>query len=148
MTSSSTHLSSLSFLVTSQESRHPGLKELTGGSYLSFITLETLSFQNVECNFGYTQRSGGYREDVTPVPIPNTEVKLIFGDDTWAFKPWESSTLPVYGKRHRKMSFFYIYFTFSLPPPLESGWRLVQENSDSFVSVRNSTYVEISSIRR
>ena len=51
--------------------------------------------------------SGGYREGVTPVPIPNTEVKAFFGDDTWVIKPWESSALPVYEKRHRKMSFFY-----------------------------------------
>jgi sortase A len=52
--------------------------------------------------------SGGYREEVTPVPIPNTEVKLLFGDDTWIIKSWESSALPVYQKRHRKMSFLFL----------------------------------------
>ena len=27
--------------------------------------------------------SGGYCEKVTPVPIPNTVVKLVYGDNTW-----------------------------------------------------------------
>ena len=50
--------------------------------------------------------SGGYRDDVTPVPIPNTEVKLIFGDDTWIIKSWESSTLPVLSKKTSQDVFF------------------------------------------
>ena len=29
--------------------------------------------------------SGGYREDVTPVPIPNTEVKSLIGEGTARF---------------------------------------------------------------
>ena len=28
--------------------------------------------------------------EVTPVPIPNTEVKLIYVDDTWLETAWES----------------------------------------------------------
>ena len=33
--------------------------------------------------------------EVTPVPIPNTEVKLHSADDTWRATAWESRTLPV-----------------------------------------------------
>ena len=40
-------------------------------------------------------RSGDDREMVTPVPIPNTEVKHFIGENSWAC-PCESSTLPVF----------------------------------------------------
>ena len=38
---------------------------------------------------------GGKSEEVTPVPIPNTEVKLLSADDTWWETAWESRTLPL-----------------------------------------------------
>ena len=38
--------------------------------------------------------SGGYYEKVTPVPIPNTEVKLLSADDTWMVTSRESRSLP------------------------------------------------------
>ena len=31
---------------------------------------------------------------VTPVPIPNTEVKHLSADDTWLVTAWESKSLP------------------------------------------------------
>ena len=37
---------------------------------------------------------GGYAEKVTPVPIPNTEVKLFWADGTAGATLWESRTLP------------------------------------------------------
>ncbi len=37
---------------------------------------------------------GGDSDRVTPVPIPNTEVKPVSADGTWAVTPWESRTLP------------------------------------------------------
>ncbi len=40
------------------------------------------------------QFSGGYNEKVTPVPIPNTVVKLLSADDTWMETSWESKSLP------------------------------------------------------
>ena len=33
--------------------------------------------------------SGGYCEKVTPVPIPNTVVKLIYVENTWRVTAWE-----------------------------------------------------------
>ena len=33
---------------------------------------------------------GGYSGEATPVPIPNTEVKLSYADGTWDAGPWES----------------------------------------------------------
>ena len=41
------------------------------------------------------KRSGDNSTEVTPVPIPNTEVKLCSADDTWRATAWESRTLPV-----------------------------------------------------
>ena len=38
---------------------------------------------------------GDYSEEDTPVPIPNTEVKLFSADDTWWETAWESRTLPL-----------------------------------------------------
>ena len=38
---------------------------------------------------------GDYSEEATPVPIPNTEVKLLSADDTWWATAWESKTLPL-----------------------------------------------------
>ena len=37
---------------------------------------------------------GGYAEEATPVPIPNTEVKLFRADGTVGATLWESRTLP------------------------------------------------------
>jgi hypothetical protein len=39
-------------------------------------------------------KSGGDSEKVTPVPIPNTEVKLLSADGSWGFSPCESRTSP------------------------------------------------------
>ncbi len=33
-------------------------------------------------------------DGVTPVPIPNTEVKPVSADGTWGATPWESRTPP------------------------------------------------------
>ena len=38
--------------------------------------------------------SGDNGIEVPPVPIPNTEVKLLNDDDTWWATAWESSKLP------------------------------------------------------
>ena len=37
---------------------------------------------------------GGYAEGVTPVPIPNTEVKPLWADDTAWVAMWESRSPP------------------------------------------------------
>ena len=37
---------------------------------------------------------GAYCSEVTPVPIPNTEVKLIRVDDTWLETAWKSRSVP------------------------------------------------------
>ena len=38
--------------------------------------------------------SGGYNEEATPVPIPNTVVKLFGADNTWLETAWEDRALP------------------------------------------------------
>ena len=42
------------------------------------------------------KKVGAYSDEVTPVPIPNTEVKLIDVDDTWLETTWESRTVPAH----------------------------------------------------
>lgn len=39
-------------------------------------------------------REGGYSDEDTPVPIPNTEVKLIYADGTARATVWESRSPP------------------------------------------------------
>ncbi len=41
-------------------------------------------------------RIGDYSEEGTPVPIPNTEVKLFSSDDTVGVAPWENRTSPLH----------------------------------------------------
>ena len=38
--------------------------------------------------------SGGNGWEATPVPIPNTEVKLPRADNTWLATAWEDRSLP------------------------------------------------------
>ncbi len=64
---------------------------------------------------GTPQKSGDYGEEVTPVPISNTVVKLLSADDTWWETAWESRTLPVFlmPKKLRlipKLSFYIVAF--------------------------------------
>ena len=58
--------------------------------------------------------SGGYDDEATPVPIPNTEVKLVGVQDTWLETARENRSLPDYAaglyearlrKRSRASSF-------------------------------------------
>ena len=42
------------------------------------------------------QLVGAYCGEVTPVPIPNTEVKLTRVDDTWLATAWESRSAPTF----------------------------------------------------
>ena len=53
------------------------------------IKLTLYSFEGATLKF-----SGGYNEKVTPVPIPNTAVKLLSADDTWLVTARESKSLP------------------------------------------------------
>ena len=47
--------------------------------------------------------SGNDGEEVTPVPIPNTEVKLFSADGTWLETARESRTLPEQRKSSLQM---------------------------------------------
>ncbi len=38
------------------------------------------------------EKCGYYSKEDTPVPIPNTEVKLFSADGTWWVTAWESKT--------------------------------------------------------
>src|SRR5215211_3081900 len=44
---------------------------------------------------------GGHSDRVTPVPIPNTEVKPASADGTWGVTPWESRTPPDFSCEER-----------------------------------------------
>ena len=52
-----------------------------------------------------SRKSGDNSEEVTPVPISNTVVKLLSADDTWWEAAWESRTLPVFYCFDERQSF-------------------------------------------
>ena len=60
---------------------------------LKECTIELFSFEGTK---PLKRRSGDNSEEVTPVPISNTIVKLLSADDTWWEAAWESRTLPVF----------------------------------------------------
>jgi hypothetical protein len=63
---------------------------------------------------------GGYSEEVTPVPIPNTEVKLFSADGTAREAWWESRTPPkiLYKACHPKDDRLFCLFDPQKPSPL------------------------------
>ena len=46
--------------------------------------------------YGSLNIVGAYGNEVTPVPIPNTEVKLIHVDDTWLVTARETKSVPTF----------------------------------------------------
>ena len=60
--------------------------------------------------YGFESISGGYYRKDTPVPIPNTEVKLPRADNTWMATSREDRSLPdLYEETHPKgVSFSYV----------------------------------------
>ena len=57
----------------------------------SNVYLKNVISKFTEINW-FIQFFGGYSEEVTPVPIPNTEVKLFSADGTAGAARWESRT--------------------------------------------------------
>ena len=67
---------------------------------------------------------GDYSEEDTPVPIPNTEVKLPSADDTWRATAWESRTLPVSVKKKTFQKSSFLVFAEPLKPTTSNAFRL------------------------
>ena len=57
-----------------------------------FFLVLRLALRFIRFNSSYLV--GAYGNEVTPVPIPNTEVKLCREDDTWLVTAWESISMP------------------------------------------------------
>ena len=57
---------------------------------------------------------GDYDAEVTPVPIPNTVVKLCSADDTWWEAAWESRSSPEHKKSKSYDLLFCVPF-YSIP---------------------------------
>ena len=58
---------------------------------------------------------GVYGVEVTPVPIPNTEVKLIRVDDTWLVTARETKSVPTLTKDCKCSPFLFEPLAVSLP---------------------------------
>ena len=62
--------------------------------------------------------SGDYSGEVTPVPIPNTAVKLFSAEDTWRVTAWKIRSLPVFWKQSTQVLCFFC------------GWRYPYKKRD------------------
>jgi hypothetical protein len=74
--------------------------------------LKNSSIENQKSEIGNSLKfPGGHRRGVTPVPIPNTEVKLSTADGTAWVTVWESRSLPglFFKGRYRKIAAFFLY---------------------------------------
>jgi hypothetical protein len=75
---------------------------------------------------------GGYSEEETPVPIPNTEVKLFSADGTAWVTAWESRTPPKYFsyKPLASRGFFFVKRVSFVRrhPKFEAKWEIIWEN--------------------
>ena len=82
--------------MTGKNYSQSGIKWLTNQYALHYIS-------NLEIKV-----SGGFAGGVTPVPIPNTEVKPSMADDTWTARSWESRLLPDLNRRPVEIRAFFI----------------------------------------
>ena len=85
------------------------LQVLIGRGLFLFLLVRSLSFILLLLFFFQFSLIGAYGSEVTPVPIPNTEVKLVYVDDTWLATAWESKKVPVLKSHCRKCSDFFIF---------------------------------------
>ena len=103
---------------------------MTNG-FLSEDTEDIFSFEGTPS----IDKSGDNSGEATPVPISNTEVKLLSADDTWWEAAWESRTLPVKNgsmvKRSRHRPFTAVT---RVRFPVESPICFKKESNDSFLS--------------
>ena len=83
------------------------LRVLIGRGLFLLLQFKVLS-QNIALFFvRFLVKIGAYGSEVTPVPIPNTEVKLIRVDDTWLATARETKSVPVQKSFLETESFFY-----------------------------------------
>ena len=59
------------------------------------ILVHTKIYEAITCDC-ICKRVGANDDEVPPVPIPNTEVKLIGAEDTWRVAAWENRSVPTH----------------------------------------------------
>ena len=81
------------------------------GLFLLLLTLSSPSALRFISSFIV----GVYGAEVTPVPIPNTEVKLCCEDDTWLATAWEYISMPALSSLSIWVDFFiYSIFIYNI----------------------------------
>ena len=85
----------------------------------SHLMVFVLAMEFSEACSSVTKGFGGDSGGVTPVPIPNTEVKPASADGTWAVTPWESRTPPDFSRNGPR--FGGARFAFWLRRPAQPG---------------------------
>lgn len=74
---------------------------------VSYSILRVQAFEIAEGKSSYRaeyEKSGDNSKEDTPVPIPNTEVKLLSAEGTWRAASRENMTMPVITKENPLMT--------------------------------------------
>jgi hypothetical protein len=74
-------------------------------AWFGWLFIRLLSSFEGTIPFNFIQ-SGGISEEVTPVPIPNTAVKLFSADGSWGFPPVRAGRRQANQKNSGSCSFF------------------------------------------
>src|SRR5205807_4299187 len=69
------------------------------GTIMPVLAMEFSGVEDPLLTNQNTEISGGHSGGVTPVPIPNTEVKPASADGTWGETPWESRSPPDFSRK-------------------------------------------------
>ena len=87
-----------------------------------------LALESLRINLKLTIDLGDHSDRVTPVPIPNTEVKPVSADGTWREISWESRTSPDFVNKRRWAFCPASFVVFTLIPVVQRcfGHSLVQ----------------------
>ena len=76
-----------------------------------------LALESSSAVHSLTTDFGGHSDRVTPVPIPNTEVKPASADGTWGVTPWESRTPPDFSREERPPTRWALFVVFGFEAP-------------------------------
>ena len=88
------------------------LQVLIGRGLFLLILVNLSSSSCYLCFISSFKIIGAYGSEVTPVPIPNTEVKLIRVDDTWLVTARETKSVPTL----LRTAFAVLYYCVNKPP--------------------------------
>ena len=85
------------------------LRVLIGRGLDLLLSLSSLFFLRLLQFSGFYPKVGVDYDEDPPVPIPNTEVKLISVENTWRVTAWKDRAVPTQSVIHFESRFFCVF---------------------------------------